>query len=85
MAKLTLRALRSNKNETQAQAAKNIGVSPDTWMNWENQKTFPTVIQVNKIISHYGVNYDEINFFTKQYGLNVLTIGGQHGKRSKGV
>ncbi|MDF7636960.1 helix-turn-helix transcriptional regulator [Leuconostocaceae bacterium ESL0958] len=65
MAMLTLKALRSNMNETQAQAAKIIGVSPDTWMNWENAKTFPNVRQINKITSHYGVTYDEINFLPR--------------------
>ncbi|WP_354001562.1 helix-turn-helix domain-containing protein [Convivina intestini] len=62
MKQLTLKSLRINLNETQSDAASNCGVSRDTWSSWERGITFPNVPQIQKITSHYGINYDEINF-----------------------
>lgn len=42
--KLTLKSLRANKNMTQVEAAKAIGVGKETWRNYENGKTYPDVL-----------------------------------------
>lgn len=60
--KVTLRGLRSNSNLTQGQAAEKIGVSKDTWANWENQKTFPDVLNIKRIESEFKVSYNDIIF-----------------------
>lgn len=61
--KYTLKAIRVNNNETQEQSAKAIGVSVETWQNYEKGNTFPDVPIINKIIEHFNVSYDSINFF----------------------
>ena len=43
MAKFTLKMLRAKANVTQKEAAKMVGVSESTWVNWERQKSFPDV------------------------------------------
>jgi len=63
MANITLKAARVNKNLTQADAARIIGVSVDTLVNWETGKTFPKVPQIKKIEDTYGVEYRDISFF----------------------
>lgn len=37
--RLTLKALRVNNNLTQRQAGERVGVSEETWANWENQRS----------------------------------------------
>ncbi|MFP7243119.1 helix-turn-helix transcriptional regulator [Pediococcus pentosaceus] len=63
--RMTLKALRANRNMTQNQAAKAVGVSKDTWANWEIGKTLPNVVSVNKIIDAFGVDYEDIIFGLK--------------------
>ncbi len=63
MAQITLKAARANKNMSQAEAAKKLGVSVDTLLNWEAGKTFPKVPQIRKIEELYGVEYRDIYFF----------------------
>lgn len=59
---LTLKGLRSNKNETQEQTAKAIGVSVDTWANYERGVTFPDVPIIKRIEKHFNITYDKIKF-----------------------
>lgn len=59
---LTLKALRSNQNMTQAEAAKAIGVSPNTWLNFEKHKTYPDVLTIKKIEKAFNTTYDDIIF-----------------------
>lgn len=54
--------LRARDNLTQKQAGKLVGVSADTWANWENQKTFPDVQKIVEIEKAFGVSYDDIKF-----------------------
>lgn len=61
--KLTLKAIRTNKNLTQEEAAKKIGISVETLGNYERGITFPDVPTIKKIEEVYGVNYNNINFF----------------------
>lgn len=60
--KLTLKALRANKNMTQAEAAKAIGVSEFTWQNYEKGKTYPDVLIIKKIEKAFNVSYSDIIF-----------------------
>ena len=62
MGKMTLKALRVNKEYTQEVAAKKMGVSQKTLSNWENGITFPDQKQIEKICEVYDTTYDYINF-----------------------
>ena len=59
---ITLKAARVNRGIKQGDAAKALGVNPDTLCNWEKGLTFPTVPQIKKIEELYGVSYADINF-----------------------
>ncbi len=59
---MTLKALRANKNWTQAQAAKALGIGLETWRNYERYVTYPDVIMIKKIEKVFGVKYDDIIF-----------------------
>ncbi len=58
----TLKGLRNNKNETQEQTSKAIGVSIETWANYEKGITFPDVPTIKKIEGHFNISYDMIDF-----------------------
>ena len=60
--KLTLKALRNNKNLTQAEAAKLLGISEYTLNNYENYRSYPDVPIIEKILELYKVSYDDIIF-----------------------
>lgn len=60
--KLTLKALRINKNLTQEEVGKKLGVTKDTISRWENAKSFPNVKQIKEIEKLYNVTYDDIIF-----------------------
>lgn len=66
--KRTLREMRRDFELSQAQAGKLVGVSESTWVNWEQQKTFPNVIYIEKIQKVFSVTYDDIIF------LNPITV-----------
>lgn len=68
---LTLKAARVNKNLTQAEAAKLIGVTEDTISNWERMKSFPNVPQIHKIEEVYGVPYNALIFLPLYNGKTV--------------
>lgn len=60
--KMTLKALRANKNMSQADVAKALGISEDTWRNYEKGKTFPDVPVIKKIEKVFNVKYADIIF-----------------------
>jgi len=60
---LTLRACRVNKNLTQVEAAKALGIRKETLANYEAGRTFPDVPTIKKMEELYGVQYSDINFF----------------------
>lgn len=60
--KMTLKALRANKNWTQKQTAEAIGVNEDTWRNYERGKTFPDVPIIKKIEKVFNVTFADIIF-----------------------
>ena len=61
--KYTLKAIRINKGDTQEQTAKAIGISVETWANYERGVTFPDVPIIKKIEEYFNITYDKINFF----------------------
>lgn len=61
----TLKALRVNAGLNQKEAAKTIGITPETLGKWENGKSFPNVIQITKIENLYGVKFADIDFCSK--------------------
>lgn len=68
--KFNLRALRSNRNLTQKDAAKLVGVSVDVWGNWEREDSYPDVPKIQAIENAFGVSYNDIIFFNKNTVLN---------------
>jgi transcriptional regulator with XRE-family HTH domain len=52
-----------NKNLTQAEAAKILGIRKETLANYEAGRTFPDVPTIKKMEELYGVQYSDINFF----------------------
>lgn len=58
----TLKTLRVNKNLTQEEASKKLGISPSTLSKWENYKSFPNAAEISKIEKLYGVGYNDIIF-----------------------
>lgn len=62
MLKITLAAARVNKGIKQGEAAKLIGVMPQTLRNWEKGKTFPNPAQLDKMCKLYEVAFDDIFF-----------------------
>ena len=62
MPKITLKAARVNAGFTQKEAAKALGISNKTLVNWEKGVSFPKADMVDKICALYGVNYDNIIF-----------------------
>ena len=65
MLKITLAAARVNKGIKQSEAAKIIGIMPQTLRNWEKGKTSPNLMQLQKVCELYGITPDHI-FFEKQ-------------------
>ncbi|WP_251455003.1 helix-turn-helix transcriptional regulator [Veillonella intestinalis] len=60
--KITLKAARVNKNLTQEQAAKLIGISVFTLINYESGKSFPDVPIIERIEKVYDIPYHRLNF-----------------------
>lgn len=59
---MTLKALRANRNMSQADAAKAVGVSEDKWRNYEKGKTYLDVLVIIKIEKIFKVKYADIIF-----------------------
>lgn len=65
---ITLKSARVNKNLTQEQAAKLIGITRDTLSNYERGKSFPDIPILMKIEAVYGVSYSELIFLPQNNG-----------------
>lgn len=61
--KISLAAARVNKNLTQDEACKKIGVSKNTLIAWEKGKRIPNPEFIQKIEKLYDVEYNDIIFF----------------------
>lgn len=62
--KLTLKAARVNKGYKQEEAAKLLGISVYTLINYELGRSFPDVPVIERIEKVYGIPYHLINFLT---------------------
>lgn len=62
MLKITLAAARVNKGIKQGEAAKALGVMPQTLRNWEKGKTSPNLAQLKKVCELYEIAPDHIFF-----------------------
>lgn len=60
--KITLKALRTNANLKQAEAADKIGISIATLRNYESGRTLPRQGIIERICKVYNVSYDDIYF-----------------------
>lgn len=69
--RVTLKQLRMLNDLTQQDTADKIGVNVGTWINWENQKTFPDARKIAKIEEVFDIHYDDIIFFNINHGLTV--------------
>lgn len=69
---VTLKSARVNKNLTQVEAAKLIGVTVDTLSNYERGKSYPDVPIIQRMEEVYGVSYSDIIFLPKNYGKTVI-------------
>lgn len=56
----SLKELRARKNETQAQVAKNLGVSPQTYCAWEKNISGVAVSKVQAVADYFGVRLGQI-------------------------
>lgn len=65
---ITLKAARVNKNLTQKEASKCLKISEDKLSRYERGLQFPTVPEIQKMESLYGVTYDEIIFLIEKNG-----------------
>ena len=62
MAKITLRAARTNAGITQKAAADHVHVSNKTMVKWEKGQAFPNVVQALQLCSLYNIPFDDIIF-----------------------
>lgn len=70
----TLKQARELKGLTQAEAAKEIGVSVDTLSNYERGKSYPDVPVLRKIEDVYGIPYNRLIFLPLDYDKSVNKI-----------
>ena len=73
MMSLTLKAARANASLTQGEAAKKLGISPQTLSSWELGRTFPDALQILKIQEVYSVSYDDLIFLPYDNALSVTS------------
>lgn len=78
--KVTLRQLRKLNDLTQEEMAQKLGISLSTWVNWEKRNTYPDAPAINKIITSFDINYDDIIFFDVNHG---LTVSGKTGDENE--
>ena len=64
--RLSLKALRNNKNLTQQELGKELNVSKKTIGSWEKGTTVPSLKKVEEICVFFGVSYDSIRWNTKE-------------------
>ncbi len=62
MIQMTLEAARVNVKLTQEEAAKKLGISKKTLLNWEKGRTYPATKYLQPICDLYSVPLDALNF-----------------------
>lgn len=73
--RVTLKTARELAGLTQMEAAKTIGVSPDTLGNYERGRSYPDIPTLRKIESVYGVGYDHLIFLPLDFGKTEFREG----------
>lgn len=68
--KYTLKSLRTRKDKTLSEAAKDLGITPPTLRKWEDDSRCITFGDIEKIEKYYNIPRDFI-FFGTDYGFNV--------------
>ena len=58
----TLRELRARKNKTQAEVAKDLGVSYQTYHAWEQDLSNVGISKVYALAEYFGVTIDQIKW-----------------------
>lgn len=61
--KFTLKELRARKNKTQAEAAKELNISTQTYNNWENNPRKIKLREALKLAKYFDVDIGEIKVF----------------------
>ena len=62
---ISVAAARVNAGMTQAEVAKALKISKNTYCNYENGKTEPTIFMAEKIANLFGFTLDQIEFSKK--------------------
>lgn len=62
---ISVAAARVNAGMTQAEVAKALKISKNTYCNYENGKTEPTIFMAEKIANLFGFTLDQIDFSKK--------------------
>ena len=65
---MTLAAARVNKRLSQKEAAKRLEISTDTLRNYEQGKTFPSVVIIKKMETLYEISYNDLIFLPTNNG-----------------
>jgi len=76
----SLKAIRVNKGESQKEAAKALGIRIETLDNYERGITYPDIPVIKKIEEHYGIGYNDIDFFA-----NILQLNSKNKRESKKI
>lgn len=62
MLRISLAAARVNKEMTQREAAKKLGISTRTLINWEKGLSYPSAPKINALCALYEVSLDNLIF-----------------------
>ena len=68
----TLRTARDRVKLTQKDAAKKLGISPDTLRNYELGKSQPDVKIIKRIEELYHISFNQLIFLNTDYGKTVM-------------
>lgn len=68
--RLSLKTARELKGLKQSEAAKLIGISTDTFGNYERGTSYPDIPVLRKIEETYGISYDRLIFLPLDFGLS---------------
>ena len=69
--KWTLKAIRTNMGLTQLEMASKLNITKETYMHYENYKTYPNVNIIKKIIKLSNINFDDIIFLLNDNAKSV--------------
>ena len=59
----TLKELRARKNETQKETAKALGISPQTYNNWEKSISNISLSKAVALAEYFNVNIGDLKIF----------------------